>query len=134
MNMQRRIDMKKGYGMAHIGIYVKDMDISRAFYENVLGFERDFETDPAKMIHLLFLKTGDLTVELIEQPNKVRTDGPVDHICIKVDDIEAAVANLKENGIEPEGEIRVMPGIYNGIKNVFFRGPDGERLEFNEFL
>ena len=87
-----------------------------------------------KMIHLLFLKTGDLTVELIEQPNKVRTDGPVDHICIKVDDIEAAVANLKENGIEPEGEIRVMPGIYNGIKNVFFRGPDGERLEFNEFL
>lgn len=34
--------MKKGYGMAHIGIYVKDMDVSRAFYENVLGFERGF--------------------------------------------------------------------------------------------
>ena len=132
--MKRRYEMKKGYTLAHIGIYVKDMEVSRAFYENVLGFEKDFETDPSSRIHLLFLKTGDLTVELIEQPDKVRTDGPVDHICIKVDDIEVAVADLRANGIEPDGEIRVMPGIYNGIKNVFFRGPDGERLEFNEFL
>ena len=122
------------YDLAHVGIYVKDMEVSKKFYMEVLGFEFEFETDPAKGVHLCFLKNGTCKIELIEKPEFVKEDGHIDHLCIKVDDIKEAVENLKKHNVEISGEIMTMPQVFNGIKNIFFRGPDGERLEFNEFL
>jgi catechol 2,3-dioxygenase-like lactoylglutathione lyase family enzyme len=122
------------YDLAHFGLYVKDIEVSKKFYIDVLGFKFRFETGPESRVKLCFLDSGNCEIELIERPDRSPEDGHFDHLCLKVDDIEEAVRNLKAHGVEVTGEITTMPHVFNGIKNVFFRGPDGERLEFNEFL
>lgn len=121
-------------GLAHIGLHVSSIARSKAFYTEVLGFAVDFETVTAGGTALCFIKNNDCMIELIEQPDLHHADGFFEHVALKVENIEAAVATLKSHGYETEFEIREMPMIYNGIKMVMFRGPDGERLEFNQFL
>mgnify|MGYP001484032521 CR=1 FL=1 len=56
------------------------------------------------------------------------------HLCFEVDDIEAAVARMKEIGIEPEGEpiyFEESDGLKAGFGTgvVYFKDPDGTNLE-----
>ena len=118
-------------GLAHIGIFVRDMDKSIDFYKR-LGFTPDAEEKPS--IRLAFMSAGTCLIELVEKNDIPKRDaGVVDHIAMEVDDIHAAIANAIAQGIniDPAG-ISEMP-LLGGIKNVFFEGPDGERLEFFEY-
>jgi lactoylglutathione lyase len=119
-------------GLAHIGVMVKDMDKSLDFYKR-LGFVLDKEEQ--LHIRLAFLSAGNCLIELVEQKNMPpRPAGVVDHIAVVVDNIEAAIENAKANGIEIDAsKVSTVP-VLGGVKNVFFEGPDGERLEFFEYL
>jgi len=125
--------MKKGIitGLAHIGIFVKDIDVSIDYYKR-LGFTLDKEEKTT--IRLAFISAGTCLIELVEKNDiPKREAGVVDHIAVEVDDIVAAVANAKANGIDIDvAAISEMP-LLGGIKNVFFEGPDEERLEFFEY-
>jgi len=118
-------------GLAHIGIFVKDIDKSIDFYKR-LGFTLDKEEAPS--IRLAFLSAGNCLIELVEQKEiPTRAAGIVDHVAMIVDDIYAAIANAKASGIDiDESTVSSVP-ILGGVKNVFFDGPDGERLEFFEY-
>jgi len=117
-------------GLAHIGVFVKDIDKSIDYYKR-LGFTLDAEEEPG--IRLAFLSAGTCLVELVEKKDLPKREaGVVDHIAVVVDDISAAIAAAKANGIEITEEVGTAP-ILGGIKNVFFNGPDGERLEFFEY-
>ena len=119
-------------GLAHIGIFVKDIERSIDFYKR-LGFTLDKEEQPS--IRLAFLSSGNCLIELIEQKEMPpRTAGTVDHVAMVVDNIDAAIKNAKANGIEIDSSLVNSVDIMGGIKNVFFEGPDGERLEFFEYL
>ena len=125
--------MNKGNikGLAHIGIFVKDIDASIDFYKR-LGFT----LDKVENIHirLAFLSAGTCLIELVEKKElAARTAGPVDHFAVEVDDIDAAIARAVEKGIEIDASAVSSLGILGGIKNVFFEGPDGERIEFFEY-
>ena len=126
--------MSKGKitGLAHIGIFVKDIDKSIDYYKR-LGFTLDKEEQPG--IRIAFLSAGTCLIELVEQKDlPQRTAGVVDHVAVVVDDIEAAIANANAQGIAIDAsQINEVP-ILGGVKNVFFDGPDGERLEFFEYL
>ena len=125
--------MSKGKitGLAHIGIFVKDIDKSIDFYKR-LGFTLDAEEAPS--IRLAFLSAGNCLIELVEKKDEpTRNAGVIDHVAVVVDDIDAAIANANANGIKIDaGQVNTMT-ILGGIKNVFFEGPDGERLEFFEY-
>ena len=59
------------------------------------------------------------------------------HMCFEVDDIQAAVARLKEIGVEPEGEpmyFKEEDGLKAGFGTgvVYFQDPDGAHLELIE--
>ena len=120
-------------GLAHFGLYVSDMEVSKKFYTDILGFQFAFETNQEGGPHLCFLRNGNCEIELIARSGAELSDGHFDHLCLRVTDIEAAVAHLAVHGIPTEFPIREMPQVYQGIKMVMFRGPDGEHLEFNEF-
>jgi len=126
--------MSKGKitGLAHIGVFVKDIDKSIDFYKR-LGFTLDKEEQPG--IRLAFLSAGTCLIELVEKPDALpREAGVVDHIAVTVDNIEAAIENANANGIAIDAsQINTVP-ILGGVKNVFFDGPDGERLEFFEYM
>ncbi len=120
-------------GLAHIGLYVRDIEVSKKFYTTLLGFEVACETKLGNGLRLCFLKNGSCEIELVEKPAEERTDGHFDHVALRVNDIEQAVKALQAAGIQTEFGIHELPTVYNGIKNAMFRGPDHEHIEFNEF-
>lgn len=119
-------------GLAHIGIFVSDFDKSIDFYKR-LGFT----LDRIENIHirLAFLSAGTCLIELVERKDmEARTSGPIDHFAVEVDDIDATIASAKENGINIDASTVKSLDIMGGVKNVFFEGPDGERIEFFEYI
>jgi len=118
-------------GLAHIGIYVKDINKSIDFYKR-LGFTLDNEEQTPSGTQLAFLSAGTCLIELIGV-NEEGIAGVVNHIAMTVDNIEQAVVTAKANGIDIDASLIMDVPILGGIKNVFFAGPDGERLEFFEY-
>ena len=126
--------MKKGCitGLAHIGVMVKDMGKSIDFYKR-LGFVLDKEENIG--IRLAFLSAGSCIIELVEMKDPAQREaGVVDHIAVTVDDIDTAIENAIAQGIQVDVSTVRSMSILGGLKNVFFTGPDGERLEFVEYL
>lgn len=123
---------------AHVGLYIKDVERSKTYYSDVLGFTcvSEFTNDFGDK--LAFMKSGSMILELIQ--HKVwmdRRDGLFDHIAMQVDDIEAVSAALKSKGVEFEDEIFFETRIShfkNGVKYQAFRGPDNEHLEIYQII
>ena len=121
-------------GLAHIGIRVADMDASIKFYVDTLGFELTNEQSMGAT-KLAFLNIGTCLLELIQPADFApREAGSIDHIAVEVIDIEPLVCRLIEKGVKflTDG-INVVPELLGGVKNIFFEGPDGERIEFFEY-
>lgn len=126
-------------GIAHVGFFVSDIEKSKKFYEEVLGFETFFErsekTPDGDTVRIAFLRLGDLVFEMICIPKVTfPADGCFQHLAIKVTDIEDAARKLDEMGIAHEELVYSPETLENGSKWVNFLGPDGEHLEFNEVL
>ena len=93
----------------HIGIAVKDLEEAKHLYCDILGFELIEEKDlPDRGLRVAFLSTGNTTIELLKgvTPESaiakfVDKRGPgIHHLCFEVDDIDAALKELDEEGIE----------------------------------
>lgn len=120
-------------GLAHIGIMTDDARKCADFYVKHLGF-RPFYDYKAGELTLQFVECGGCVIEFV-QSGAVDHAGIVDHVALNVQGIEALVAQLKADGITFEtDEINQMPDFYpNGVKNIFFRGPAGERIELFDY-
>ncbi|MCI8550834.1 MAG: hypothetical protein HFI68_09665 [Lachnospiraceae bacterium] len=123
-------------GVSHIGLYIKDVERSKKFYTEVLGFETICEFVSLEGNKMAFVKSGNLIIELIQ--HKVwmdRKDGLFDHIAMEVENIEETSEKLKGLGIEFEADIYFDDLVFdNGVKYQAFRGPDGEHLEIYQTL
>ena len=120
-------------GLAHIGVFVKDVEASVKFYRDILGFTVTDKADVGSK--LVFANAGTCLLELIQPKEyKPRVPGQVDHIAIEVKGIEEMRAYLEEKGVKVPAEVGVMPNLLGGVKNIFFEGPDGERIEFFDYL
>ena len=131
--------MAKMEGLAHIGVFITDIERSKKFYEDVLDFETIWECGVEEkdgtVTNVAFVKNGSLVLELVRTANpQKRQDGWVDHIALAVEDIEGIQKILEERGIEFEMDAPVLGASVfpNGAKWLTFRGPDGEHLEINE--
>lgn len=130
-------------GLAHLGIYTNDIEKSKDFYINKLGFTLDFETNIDKgsgnYLKISFVKAGNLCLELLQHsdPSITQTgnNAATEHFAIRVQDIEQCVSEYKSKGIVFETEEPVLISkLYDSVKAIFFRGPSGERVELFEFL
>jgi lactoylglutathione lyase len=119
-------------GLAHIGVYVSDMRKSKAFYVDDLGFE-PIGDHRLPACSISFVRAGSCVLELIQRDEgEPRAAGLFDHVCMEVEDIDSLVCKLIEKNIRFEtSHIVDIPELK--IRNVFFSGPDGERLEFCEY-
>lgn len=130
----------KMVGLAHIGLFITDIERTKSFYTDILGFEVSHETaleSEEGVIKICFLSLGSLCIEAVQFPNpQKRGDGWVDHIAINVKNIEAVKKQLEEKGVAFEEEsITYAPNVWeHGSKWILFRGPDNEHLEINEVL
>jgi methylmalonyl-CoA epimerase len=91
----------------HIGIAVKDLGAALAFYRDALGLEIEAPEDVASQrVRAHFIPVGDSKLELLEPTSPestiakyVEKRGPgLHHITLRVDDIAAAMAQLKARG------------------------------------
>jgi methylmalonyl-CoA/ethylmalonyl-CoA epimerase len=92
----------------HLGIAVKSIDDGKNFWTGVLGLDFEgTETVEEQKVTTAFFPVGESEVELLES---TADDGPVakyiekrgegiQHVAFRVEDIEAALAELKEKGI-----------------------------------
>jgi methylmalonyl-CoA epimerase len=91
----------------HVGIAVKDLAAALAFYRDALGLEIEAPEEVASQrVRAHFLPVGEAKLELLEatapdSPIAKYTDkrGPgLHHITLRVDDIRAALAQLRARG------------------------------------
>ncbi len=102
----------------HVAIAVKDLDAALDFYRNALGLEvADRREVPAEGVEIAFLPMGESEIELLrplDESNSIgrfiaRRGEGIHHLCLRVDDIEAAVARLEAAGARMATEIRQHP-------------------------
>ncbi len=102
----------------HVGIAVSDLQASLAFFKDVLGLHVEMTEEIASQkVRAHFLSTGQSTLEVLEPtaPDSpiakyLEKRGPgMHHLALRVDDIEAALAHLKNRGVRLIDE-RARPG------------------------
>ena len=124
----------KVVGLGHIAIFVKDLERSLDFYKK-LGFAETQRFARNGGGGIAFMECGTCILEIINRPDITeRPAGVVDHFCVEVTGIDELVADLKAQGvIKEEAKVGDLT-MFGGVKNIFFEGPDGERVEFFDFL
>jgi lactoylglutathione lyase len=119
--------------LIHTCYRIGDIDRSVTFYE-ALGFE-EFSRKPIRdeAINVFMGLPGDgprLELTYNHGVSEYEVGTGYNHIAITVSDIEAALENLAEQGIEPEKPpYSVREG---GSLLCFVRDPDGYRIEIIE--
>jgi lactoylglutathione lyase len=118
----------------HTMLRITDPDQSRRFYE-ALGFAfsrdmdivRDGELEATNYFYSLGDHDNVLELTFNHDGRTYELGSAYGHIAIGVDDLDTALAQLKEQGIEPEREpYRVREG---GSRICFVQDPDGYRTE-----
>ena len=92
----------------HVGIAVSSLADALAFYRNTLGLEVEAPEEVASQgVRAHFIAAGESTLELLEATTAespiarfLEKRGPgLHHVALRVDDIVAALADLKGKGI-----------------------------------
>ncbi len=117
----------------HVGIAISGLDEVLAFYRDVLGLHLEASEEVgSQKVRAHFLPAGDPKLELLEAMDPesaigkfVAKRGPgLHHLAFRVDDIEAALAELKARGVRLIDE-KPRPGAEGAL--VAFLHPSSAR-------
>lgn len=130
-------------GIHHVGLTVTDVEASAAWYQQVLGLQREFDephhrSDQGGRAIVLCTADMSLSVGLDHHPGN-RGEGfdptrtGLDHVCFQVasvDELQAWATHLEAEGVHNSGvyAMEAMP-----ISLVTFHDPDGIQLELIAF-
>jgi len=117
-------------GVAHIAIFAKDYEKSRAFYRDFLGFEEPYSlTNPNGTPALTFFKINERQCIELFPESKPLTDR-LNHISIETDNAEAMRRYLGSQGVavpEKVGKGRI------GNSNFNVKDPAGHTVEIVQY-
>ena len=118
----------------HVALHVADVEASIRFYRDVLGLEelpRPAFNFPGAWLRIgpgNSAQNGVQELHLIQRAPKETEDYSFPrerHYAMRVVEIEAAAARLREHNVQFEGP-HTRP---DGAKQIFFRDPDQHRVE-----
>jgi catechol 2,3-dioxygenase-like lactoylglutathione lyase family enzyme len=117
-------------GVAHIALFVHDIEKSRTFYKDFLGYGEPFKLDNADgSLSLTFIKVNERQyIELF--PEREAASDRLNHISIETDNAEAMRAYLGAKGVKvPEkvGKGRTRNSNFN------VKDPDGHTVEIVQY-
>jgi catechol 2,3-dioxygenase-like lactoylglutathione lyase family enzyme len=135
--------------MHHVGITVRDLEASLAWYERVFGLTPEFIAEgsgpelstavgvPDASLRFAFLRFGSCVVELLcydndreDTYNRSNADVGSAHVCIHVPDLTASYDDLRGKGIEfLAPPLHIDAGPLEGCSFVYFKDPNGVTLE-----
>lgn len=131
----------------HIGLTVRDVERSAAFYRDVAGMEvfsrrrmqgAWFDTlthNDGAVIDVAMLRLGTFTLQLVQYLEAGGDVLPVahhhvgnPHLCINVDDVDAFHERATAlGGLDPTPIVDILG---SGIRSFYVRDPDGVPVEF----
>jgi len=104
--------------------YVRDLDVSRRFYRETLGFEEDGVDFSERWSHL---RRGGMELGLSE--GEPVPDGAVAHV--DVDDVKSEADRLRDAGVEVGVVVEIPQGVMR-LLDVY--DPDGNRIQLAQEL
>lgn len=93
----------------HVAIIVEDLDSALSFWRDALGLPvHKTEANEGENVNIAFLPIGESEIELLEPMTAESSIGKylakkgqgMHHVCVEVDNIDEAMANLREKGID----------------------------------
>ena len=126
--------MKQKPRLNHIACYVVDLKTSTAFYQDVIGLDTIpepfhdgkhtwFSIGPKSHLHLI-------------QGAAAKTEHEKNsHLCFSVASVDEFTKSLTKNKVEYEnwaGEKNTVTKRVDGVKQIYFRDPDGYWIEIND--
>ncbi len=121
--------MVRATGLFHATLPVRDLDRSERFWRELLGIQRHATPSyhPGKVV---FLDLGNTMLHLVRYGDEAPwPDLRSTHLAITVDDLDGALAAVKDRGLQILREPFVQP---DGARSLYFVDPDGNRVEFVE--
>lgn len=124
----------------HIGIVVHDIQQALEAYQVALGLPLQEIVDvPDQQVRVAFLPAGESNIELVQPTTEdsgvarfLEKHGEgIHHICLQVEDIEAALERLRDRGV-PLIDRRPRAGAHGRIAFVHPKGMHGVLIELVE--
>jgi len=117
-------------GIAHVALRVSDIEKSRAFYEQFLGFAEPFSlNNPDGSLAMTFVKINDQQyLELF--PGLDPSADRLHHVALQTDDAERMRVYLAGRGVKVPGQV---PKGRIGNLNFNITDPDGHTVEIVEY-
>jgi catechol 2,3-dioxygenase-like lactoylglutathione lyase family enzyme len=117
-------------GLAHIAVYVGDLQRARGFYQGLLGFEEPFTLAKADgSVEMAFVKINDRQwIELVNQPSA--GEGQLHHIALQTDSADTMRDYLASRGVAVPAAVEKGR---SGDKTFTVIDPDGHRVEIVEY-
>ena len=117
-------------GLSHIALYAHDIEKTRAFYKDFLGFAEPYSlTNKDGTLHLTWIKINDRqTIEIF--PEKEANSDRLYHVALETDDAVAMRDYLAARGVkvaEKVGKGKI------GNANYFINDPDGHIVEIVQY-
>jgi LAO/AO transport system kinase len=119
------VEAKPRFVIDHLGIAVPNIDEALRFYQGVLGMgEAVRETVRGEKVHVAMLEAGESRIELLEAMDETSTiaafiarrGAGIHHVAMRVADLGATVARMKQEGARVLNEPKIGAG---GHKYVF---------------
>jgi lactoylglutathione lyase len=117
-------------GLSHIALYVHDLEKTRAFYKDFLGFAEPYSlTNKDGSVHLTWIKINDRqSVELF--PETATNTDRLYHVALETDDAVAMRDYLAAHGVKVPD--KVGKGKIGNL-NYFINDPDGHIVEIVQY-
>jgi len=118
-------------GIAHMALYVHDVEKTRAFYKDFLGYGEPFSLpNPDGSLSMTFLKVNDRQYIEIFPETATATDR-LSHISVETDDIEGMRRYLAAKGVT----VPAKPAVGRILNQSFnVKDPDGQTVEFVQYM
>ena len=127
----------------HVAFVVSDLERTRDFYVNVLGFEEIIR--PTDFVfHGAYFRLGDAEVHVVREktPARLRDNAPnwepdelqtglVHHVAVMVDSFQPYLDTLRSRGMDRVGGFRVRDDF---VEQVYVADPDGNIIELLQQL
>lgn len=141
--------------VTHIGICVRDMDKSLAFYRDILGMKvlGDRMTDPTeggrlhnykrerqarRWVSLSYGEGSTPTLTLTSHPGDAPDEQPIkldevgiSHLSFGVQDVKALSEELIAKGVQLAGPVESFTNDKGEIRSIYVHDPDGILVQFN---
>ena len=125
--------MKKAPSLNHVAIYIYDLKKSTDFYKNVIGLKVTPEPFHDGK-HTWFRIGKHSQLHLIEGAASVTEHIKNSHLCFSVPSIENFIMVLNKNNLPFEnaaGAANTVTARPDGVKQIYFKDPDGYWIEIN---